>query len=138
METAEGLNACARPRPNGNARYNASGALPAQRVRGWGEAPQVPPPGSARAIDWDCRHESCIAQRKRPQGGWRFGNTMDGCQAEYVLVPHANANLCPVPDGLTDEQVLMCPDIMSTGFAGAESGQIRIGDSQRGSVTTAS
>jgi alcohol dehydrogenase len=29
---------------------------------------------------------------------------------------------------LTDEQVLMCPDIMSTGFAGAESGRIRIGD----------
>jgi len=61
-------------------------------------------------------------------GGWRFGNTIDGCQAEYVLVPHAMANLTPVPDGLTDEQVLMCPDIMSTGFGGAESGQIQIGD----------
>ena len=61
-------------------------------------------------------------------GGWRFGNTIDGCQAEYVLVPHATANLAPVPDGLTDEQVLMCPDIMSTGFGGAESGQIKIGD----------
>jgi threonine dehydrogenase-like Zn-dependent dehydrogenase len=62
-------------------------------------------------------------------GGWRFGNTIDGCQAEYVLVPNAMANLALVPDGLTDEQVLMCPDIMSTGFGGAESGQIRIGDS---------
>jgi threonine dehydrogenase-like Zn-dependent dehydrogenase len=62
-------------------------------------------------------------------GGWRFGNTIDGCQAEYVLVPNAMANLALVPDGLTDEQVLMCPDIMSTGFSGAESGQIRIGDS---------
>jgi alcohol dehydrogenase len=61
-------------------------------------------------------------------GGWRFGNTIDGCQAEYVLVPDAMANLCPVPDDLTDEQVLMCPDIMSTGFSGAESGNIRIGD----------
>jgi threonine dehydrogenase-like Zn-dependent dehydrogenase len=38
------------------------------------------------------------------------------------------ANLAPVPDDLTDEQVLMCPDIMSTGFAGAESGNIKIGD----------
>jgi alcohol dehydrogenase len=65
----------------------------------------------------------------RPMGGWRFGNTIDGCQAEYVLVPDAMANLCPVPDDLTDEQVLMCPDIMSTGFSGAESGNIRIGDS---------
>ncbi len=61
-------------------------------------------------------------------GGWKFGNTIDGCQAEYVRVPDAMANLAPVPDTLTDEQVLMCPDIMSTGFSGAESGGIRIGD----------
>ena len=61
-------------------------------------------------------------------GGWRMGNTIDGCQAEYVRIHHAMANLTPVPDGLTDEQVLMCPDIMSTGFGGAESGGIRIGD----------
>jgi len=64
----------------------------------------------------------------RPMGGWRLGNTIDGCQAEYVLIPDAIANLAPIPDGLTDEQVLMCPDIMSTGFAGAESGHVRIGD----------
>jgi alcohol dehydrogenase len=62
-------------------------------------------------------------------GGWRLGNTIDGCQAEYVLIPDALANLAPIPDELSDEQVLMCPDIMSTGFAGAESGRIRIGDS---------
>lgn len=64
----------------------------------------------------------------RPLGGWRFGNTIDGCQAEYVLVPDAMANLALVPEKLTDEQVLMCPDIMSTGFAGAESGRVKIGD----------
>ena len=64
----------------------------------------------------------------KPIGGWKFGNTIDGCQAEYVLVPDAMANLAPVPQSLTDEQVLMCPDIMSTGFGGAESGNIRIGD----------
>ena len=61
-------------------------------------------------------------------GGWKFGNTIDGAQAEYLLVPDAVANLAPVPDGLTDEQVLMCPDILSTGFSGAERGGIRIGD----------
>jgi alcohol dehydrogenase len=64
----------------------------------------------------------------RALGGWRFGNTIDGCQAEYVRVPFAQTNLTPVPNHLTDEQVLMCPDIMSTGFAGAESGRIHIGD----------
>ncbi|HTW25920.1 MAG TPA: NAD(P)-dependent alcohol dehydrogenase [Acetobacteraceae bacterium] len=61
-------------------------------------------------------------------GGWKFGNTIDGCQAEYLRVPDAMANLAEVPDSLTDEQVLMCPDIMSTGFSGAERGSIRIGD----------
>ena len=64
----------------------------------------------------------------RAAGGWRFGNTIDGSQAEYLLVPDARANLAVIPDGMSDEQVLMCPDIMSTGFAGAESGRIRIGD----------
>lgn len=64
----------------------------------------------------------------KAMGGWQLGNTIDGCQAEYVLIPNAQANLTPVPDGLSDEQVLMCPDIMSTGFGGAESGGIRIGD----------
>ena len=61
-------------------------------------------------------------------GGWRFGNTIDGAQAEYLLVPDAMANLAPVPDALSDEQVLMCPDILSTGFGGAETGKVRIGD----------
>ncbi|MEO5881164.1 MAG: NAD(P)-dependent alcohol dehydrogenase [Caldimonas sp.] len=64
----------------------------------------------------------------KAMGGWKFGNTIDGCQAEYVLVPDAMANLAPVPDSLSDEQVLMCPDIMSTGFSGAESAGVRIGD----------
>lgn len=64
----------------------------------------------------------------KPMGGWRFGNTIDGAQAEYLLVPDAMVNLAPVPDELTDEQVLMCPDIMSTGFSGAERARIGIGD----------
>jgi len=62
-------------------------------------------------------------------GGWRFGNTINGAQAEYLLVPHAQANLAKIPDGLTDEQVVLLADIASTGFSGAESGNIKIGDS---------
>lgn len=61
-------------------------------------------------------------------GGWRFGNTINGAQAEYLLVPCAQANLAKIPDDLTDEQVVMLADIASTGFAGAESGGVRIGD----------
>jgi threonine dehydrogenase-like Zn-dependent dehydrogenase len=70
----------------------------------------------------------CGGHGYKATAGWRFGNLIDGTQAEYVLVPDAQANLAPVPDGLSDEQVLMCPDIMSTGFKGAENANIRIGD----------
>ncbi len=61
-------------------------------------------------------------------GGWRFGNTIDGAQAEYLLVPNAQANLAKIPETLTDEQVVLLADIASTGFSGAESGRVRIGD----------
>jgi len=61
-------------------------------------------------------------------GGWRFGNTIDGAQAEYLLVPSAQANLTLIPDGVTDEQVVLLSDIASTGFSGAESANVRIGD----------
>jgi len=61
-------------------------------------------------------------------GGWRFGNTINGAWAEYLLVPNARANLAQIPDELTDEQVLMIPDIASTGISGAESGNIKVGD----------
>jgi alcohol dehydrogenase len=64
----------------------------------------------------------------RAMGGWRFGNTIDGAQAEYLLVPFAQANLAKIPEGLTDEQVVLLADIASTGFSGAESGGVRIGD----------
>lgn len=61
-------------------------------------------------------------------GGWRFGNTINGAQAEYLLVPDAQANLAKIPDELTDEQVVLLADIASTGFSGAESGGVKIGD----------
>lgn len=62
-------------------------------------------------------------------GGWRFGNTINGAQAEFLLVPNAQANLAKIPDELTDEQVVLLADIASTGISGAESGKVRIGDS---------
>src|SRR5512140_625223 len=61
-------------------------------------------------------------------GGWRFGNTINGAQAEYLLVPNAQANLAVIPEGVTDEQVVLLADIASTGFSGAETAGVRIGD----------
>ncbi|MDQ1729621.1 MAG: alcohol dehydrogenase [Pyrinomonadaceae bacterium] len=61
-------------------------------------------------------------------GGWRFGNTINGAQAEFLLVPNAQANLARIPAELSDEQVLLLSDIASTGFGGAEAAGIKIGD----------
>jgi alcohol dehydrogenase len=61
-------------------------------------------------------------------GGWKFGNTINGAQAEYLLVPNAQANLALIPDDLRDEQVLLLSDIASTGISAAESANLRIGD----------
>jgi 2-desacetyl-2-hydroxyethyl bacteriochlorophyllide A dehydrogenase len=63
-----------------------------------------------------------------PLGGWKFGNTINGAQAEFLLVPHAQANLAKIPDELTDEQVLLLADIASTGFSASESAHVRMGD----------
>jgi len=77
---------------------------------------------------YDCLN-GCHSQCGGALGGWRFGNTIDGAWAEYLLVPDAKANLAPIPRGLADEDVVLCPDILSTGLAGAERGNVRVGDS---------
>ncbi|MBB3862092.1 threonine dehydrogenase-like Zn-dependent dehydrogenase [Novosphingobium hassiacum] len=104
-------------------------------VRGYSEGQRViagaiTPSGHSNASLCGCSSQDGPDQQSgfKAAGGWRIGNTIDGAQAEYLLVPDAMANLCPVPGHLTDEQVLMCPDIMSTGFAGAERGDVKIGD----------
>jgi alcohol dehydrogenase len=61
-------------------------------------------------------------------GGWKFGNTINGAQAEYLLVPSAQANLAKIPDDLRDEQVVLLADIASTGISAAESADLQIGD----------
>jgi alcohol dehydrogenase len=63
-----------------------------------------------------------------PIGGWKFGNTINGAQAEYLLVPSAQANLAKIPDDLSDEQVVLLADIASTGISAAESGNVKLGD----------
>lgn len=70
-----------------------------------------------------------LSQCGGPIGGWRFGNTINGAQAEYVLVPFAQANLAKIPDELRDEQVVLLSDIASTGISAAESANLQIGDS---------
>lgn len=61
-------------------------------------------------------------------GGWRLGNSVDGCQAEYFRVPYAQANMAPIPDALSDRQVVLLADIASTGFSAAEKAGLGLGD----------
>jgi alcohol dehydrogenase len=61
-------------------------------------------------------------------GGWMLGNYLDGCQAEFFVIPNAQANIAVIPDKVSDEELLLVPDIVSTGFSAAEQGNIRIGD----------
>ena len=49
-------------------------------------------------------------------GGWILGNAIDGTQAEYVRIPHAETSLYPIPKGADDEAMVMLSDILPTGF----------------------
>ncbi len=49
-------------------------------------------------------------------GGWILGNQIDGTQAEYVRIPHADTSLYPIPRGADEEALVMLSDILPTGF----------------------
>ena len=62
-------------------------------------------------------------------GGWILGNTIDGTQAEYVRIPHADDSLHAFPPGGDEEALVMLSDILPTGFeCGVLNGQVKPGD----------
>lgn len=67
------------------------------------------------------------SQSGGPLGGFKFANSKDGVFAEYFHVNDADANLAVIPDGIPDEWAVYCADMLSTGFMGAEKGNIPIG-----------
>lgn len=63
-------------------------------------------------------------------GGWILGHLIDGTQAEYVRIPHADNSLYPVPAGADEEALVMLSDILPTGFEiGVLAGKVKPGDS---------
>ena len=61
-------------------------------------------------------------------GGWILGNTIDGTQAEYVRIPHADNSLYPIPPGADEEALVMLSDILPTGFeCGVLNGKVQPG-----------
>jgi isopropanol dehydrogenase (NADP+) len=67
------------------------------------------------------------SQSGGPLGGWKFSNTKDGVFAEYFHVNDADANMAKIPDSVPDDMAVYCCDMLSTGFMGAEKGDIPIG-----------
>jgi alcohol dehydrogenase len=62
-------------------------------------------------------------------GGWILGYMIDGTQAEYVRIPHADNSLFPIPAGADEEALVMLSDILPTGFeCGVLNGQVKPGD----------
>ena len=59
-----------------------------------------------------------------PDGGWALGCRIDGGQAEYVRVPHADQGLNRIPDTVSDEQALFVGDILATGYWAAKISEI--------------
>jgi threonine dehydrogenase-like Zn-dependent dehydrogenase len=67
------------------------------------------------------------SQSGGPLGGFKFANSKDGVFAEYFHVNEADANLARIPDAVPDEMAVYCADMLSTGFMGAEKGNIPMG-----------
>ena len=62
-------------------------------------------------------------------GGWILGNLIDGTQAEFVRIPHADNSLYPIPAGADEEALVMLSDILPTGFeCGVLNGRVKPGD----------
>jgi alcohol dehydrogenase len=63
-------------------------------------------------------------------GGWILGNKIDGTQAEFVRIPHADTSLYPIPEDADEEALVMLSDILPTGFeCGVLNGKVQPGGS---------
>ncbi|HSR83652.1 MAG TPA: NAD(P)-dependent alcohol dehydrogenase [Streptosporangiaceae bacterium] len=79
--------------------------------------------------DWGhpASQDGYSSQSGAPLGGWKFSNSKDGIFAEYFHVNEADANMAKIPDSVPDDMAVYCADMLSTGFMGAENGNIPIG-----------
>ncbi len=63
-------------------------------------------------------------------GGWMLGNSIDGTQANFVRVPHADTSLYPIPPDSDEEALVMLSDILPTGFeCGVLNGKVQVASS---------
>lgn len=100
-----------------------------------GELVQDFKPGDVVAVpaitpDWRAMgiQEGNYKHASAPFSGHQLGRSMPGVFAEKFLIPDADTTLAKIPEGVTLEQALMCVDVVTTGFTGAEFADIKIGD----------
>ena len=85
--------------------------------------PAITPDWRARGIqDHNFKHASA------PFSGHQLGRSQPGVFAEQFLIPDADTTLAKIPEGVSVKQALMCVDVVTTGFTGAEHGNIKFGD----------
>ncbi len=81
--------------------------------------------------DWGGSTESQEGFPQHSSGmlaGWKFSNFKDGVFAEYFHVNEADANLALLPEGVDPVDAVMIPDMVVTGFHGAELAGVKLGD----------
>ncbi|MFG2959035.1 zinc-dependent alcohol dehydrogenase family protein [Streptomyces sp. NPDC048291] len=65
----------------------------------------------------------------RGGGGWILGHLIDGTQAEYVRVPHADLSVHALPGTLANRDAVLLADIFPTAYeVGVLNGHVRPGD----------
>jgi len=72
--------------------------------------------------------EGNFKHAEAPFSGHLLGRTIPGVFAEFFSVPDADTTLAHIPPGVTLEQALLCADVVTTGFTGAEHAEIKMGD----------
>src|ERR1700685_576926 len=98
-----------------------------------GPAVTVFKPGDHVLISCVSACGTCVYCRKQmyshcTTGGWILGNTIDGTQAEFVRIPHADMSLYPIPEGADEEALVMLSDILPTSFeCGVLNGKVEPG-----------
>ena len=98
-----------------------------------GSAVTVFKPGDHVLISCVSACGKCVYCRKQmyshcTTGGWILGNTIDGTQAEFVRIPHADMSLYPITAGADEEALVMLSDILPTSFeCGVLNGKVEPG-----------
>lgn len=79
-----------------------------------------------------CRQQlpsHCLDEEGASGVGWILGHLIDGTQAQFARIPHADNSLHKMPEGVEDEAALMLSDILPTGFEiGVRNGRVKPGD----------